>query len=187
MPKLWTESIDAHKRAVRDATLDAAAALVAERGVRGVTMAAIAQTAGIGRATLYKYFPDIDAILLAWHERQIATHLGDLAALRAGDGDALARLEAVLNAYALIHHEHRRSELAALLHQGEHVARAERHVRDLLRGLVAEGAAAGLVRDDVPADEVAVYCLHACSAASELASKAASRRLVRITMDGLAP
>ena len=32
VPKLWTETIDAHRAAVREAALDATAALVAERG-----------------------------------------------------------------------------------------------------------------------------------------------------------
>ncbi|TIU18274.1 MAG: TetR/AcrR family transcriptional regulator, partial [Mesorhizobium sp.] len=32
MPKLWNETIDAHRRAVRDASLDATGALVAKHG-----------------------------------------------------------------------------------------------------------------------------------------------------------
>ena len=79
MPKLWTETIDAHRRAVRDAALDATAALVAEHGLTSVTMSQIATETGVGRATLYKYFPDVEAILLAWHERQITRHLQHLA------------------------------------------------------------------------------------------------------------
>ncbi|RUV80905.1 TetR/AcrR family transcriptional regulator, partial [Mesorhizobium sp. M5C.F.Ca.IN.020.14.1.1] len=78
MPKLWNETIDAHRRAVRDATLDATAALVAERGLLSVTMAKIAEETGIGRATLYKYFRDVEAILVAWHERQVTGHLEHL-------------------------------------------------------------------------------------------------------------
>jgi AcrR family transcriptional regulator len=59
-------------------------------------MSQIAEQAGIGRATLYKYFPDVEAILLAWHEGQITGHLEHLAELRDQPGDAAQRLEAVL-------------------------------------------------------------------------------------------
>jgi len=71
VPKLWNETIEAHRRTVRLAVLETTAALVAEHGLRSVTMSQIAEDTGIGRATLYKYFPDVEAILLAWHERQI--------------------------------------------------------------------------------------------------------------------
>ena len=33
MPRIWSETIDAHRAAVREATLDATAALVAEQGL----------------------------------------------------------------------------------------------------------------------------------------------------------
>ena len=131
VPKLWNETIEAHRRAVRDAILDTTAALVAEHGLRSVTMSQIAEQTGIGRATLYKYFPDVEAILLAWHERQVTGHLGQLAEVRDQAGDAGERLEAVLEAYALISHEsrgHHGTELAALLHRGEHVARAQQQL-----------------------------------------------------------
>jgi len=187
MPKLWNETIEAHRREVRDATLDTAAALVEEHGLLAVTMSQIAEETGIGRATLYKYFSSVEAILVAWHKRQVARHLEHLAEVRDQAGDAGKRLEAVLEAYALIAYEHHGTELAALLHRGEHVARAQQHLRDLIRDLLTEAAETGDLRDDVPPDEIASYCLHALAAASSLPSKAAVRRLVTVTLAGLHP
>jgi AcrR family transcriptional regulator len=190
VPRLWNETIEAHRRAVRDAILDTTWALVTEHGLPSVTMSQIAEETGIGRATLYKYFPDVEAILLAWHERQITGHLEHLAEIRDQAGGAAERLEAVLEAYALISHEshgHHDTELGAFLHRGEHVARAQQQLSDFIRDLLAEGAETGDVRDDVTPDELASYCLHALRAASSLPSKAAVRRLVTVTLAGLRP
>jgi AcrR family transcriptional regulator len=187
VPKLWNESIVAHRAAVRDATLDTTAELVAAHGLRSVTMSQIAEETGIGRATLYKYFPDVEAILVAWHERQISGHLDYLAEVRNQADEPHERLDAVLEAYALIQHEHHGTELAALLHRGEHVARAQHQLRDFLRDLLGEAAETGALRDDVPPDELASYCLHALTAASGLPSKAAVRRLVTVILAGLHP
>jgi AcrR family transcriptional regulator len=192
VPKLWTETIQAHRAAVRDAILDTTAALVAEHGLLSVTMSQIAETTGIGRATLYKYFPDVEAILFAWHERQIIAHLAQLEEIRDQPGDAGQRLEAVLEAYALISHdrfshEHPGPELAALLHRGPHLTRAQQHVHDLIKDLLTEVTATGNLREDVAPDELARYCVHALGAASSLPSKAAVHRLVTVTMAGLRP
>lgn len=190
MPKLWNATIEEHRREVREAILDTTVALVAEHGPLSVTMSQIAEETGIGRATLYKYFPDVEAILHAWHERQINGHLSYLAEVRDRAGDAVDRLAAVLEAYALIAHEsrgHRDSELAALLHQGGQVAAAETHLRDMVRDLLAQSAEAGHVRNDVSPAELAGFCLHALAAASALPSKAAVRRLVAVTLTGLRP
>ena len=146
VPKLWDDTIEAHRRAVRDATLDTTAALVAAHGLSAVTMSQVAEETGIGRATLYKYFSDVETILVAWHERQVAGHLQYLAEVRERAGEPGERLAAVLETYALIHHEAHGSDLAALLHRGEHVARAQQHLRDFLRDLLAEAAEAGDVR-----------------------------------------
>jgi AcrR family transcriptional regulator len=190
VPKLWSKTIDAHRREVSDAILDTTAAVVAEHGLLAVTMSQIAEETGIGRATLYKYFPDVEAILLAWHERQISMHLEYLVQVRDQAGDAGRRLKAVLDAYALISHEshgHHDRELAGFLHRDEQVARAQQQLRGMIRDLVAEGAEAGKLRDDVSPDELASYCLHALTAASNLPSKAAVRRLVTVTLAGLRP
>ena len=188
VPRLWNDTIRAHRAAVNDAILDTTAALVAKHGLRSVTMSQIAEQTGIGRATLYKYFPDVEAILAAWHERQIAAHLQRLTDLRDQAGDAGQRLSAVLEAYALISHDthgHHDSELAAILHRDEQVTRAQHQLRDMIRDLLTEAVATGEVRNEVAPDQLTSYCLHALAAAGSLPSKAAVQRLVTVTLAGL--
>ena len=187
MPRIWSETIEAHRDAVREAAIDATAALVAEHGLTGVTMSQIAKDAGIGRATLYKYFPDVESILRAWHERQIDRHLGELLQIRDQTAGAGERLEAVLTAYAkaISHTRPHDIDAAAMLHRGEHVAAAHQHLREFLRDLIADAAAAGAARRDIPADELALYSLHALAAATSLHDPAAIGRLTRATLTGL--
>lgn len=190
MPRLWSETIEAHRRAVRETTLDITAALVAEHGLRAVTMSRIAEETGIGRATLYKYFPDVEAILRAWHERQIAGHLRELAEIRGKAGNPHDALRAVLEGYALIahgSHGHHDAELAAFLHRDEQVGRARQQLHELIRDLLSDAANGRSVRDDVDPDELARYCLHALMAAGNLPSEAAVKRLVDVTLSGLRP
>ena len=190
MPKLWTETIETHRREVRDAILDTTAALVAEHGLLAVTMTQIAEETGIGRATLYKYFPDVEAILLAWHERQIAAHLAYLSEVRDQAAGAGERLEAVLETYALLSRHsggHQDAGFVELLHRDDQIGPAQRQVHDMIRDLLIEAAKTGEVRGDVAPDELASYCLHALAGAGSQRSKAAVRRLVSVTMDGLRP
>ena len=190
MPKLWSDTIEAHRRTVHDAILDSTWALVSDRGLLAVTMSQIAQEAGIGRATLYKYFPDVEAILQACHRRLVTAHLQHLDALRRGAGKPYERLAAVLTAYALIGHHRERhgpQELAALLHRGERIAEAQQQLVDLLRGVLVEVAEVGQLRGDVPPEELASYCLHALGAAGSVHSEAAVHRLVAVAMAGLRP
>jgi AcrR family transcriptional regulator len=190
VPKLWNETIEEHRREVREAILDTTVALVAEHGLRSVTMSQIAEQTGIGRATVYKYFPGVEAILHAWHEQQIIGHLRYLAEVRDRAGDPRGRLAAVLEAYALISHESRRhndTELAALMHRDEQVSRAEQQLRRMVRDLITEGQKSDDVRRDVTPEELVSYCLHALTAAGGLPSRAAVRRLVTVTLAGLHP
>jgi AcrR family transcriptional regulator len=187
MPKLWNETIETHRHDVREAILEATMALVAEHGPLSVTMSQIAEKTGIGRATLYKYFVDVESILVAWHDRQVSHHLAHLAELRNRPGDARARLQTVLEAFALMRHEHHDPDLSALVHRREHIGHAHQQLTDLVRDLIAEAVTEGLVRDDVAPAELATYCLHAISAAGSLTSRPAVHRLVRITIAGLRP
>lgn len=188
MPKLWSKTVDEHRAAVRDAIIDTTAGLVSEHGLLSVNMSELADRTGIGRATLYKYFPDIEAILHAWHERQISGHLEHLVQVRDHAADAGQRLEAVLEAFALHVQEsrgHQDKELAALMHGDGHVAQAQQRLQGMIGELLTEAVTAGEVRDDVEVDELASFCLHSLTAASRLRSKASVRRLLAVTMAGL--
>jgi len=190
VPKLWNETIETHRRDVRHAILATTAALVAERGLLNVTMSQIAEQTGIGRATLYKYFPDVEAILRAWHAEQIAHHLACLTEVRNQAVGPAQRLKTVLEAFAALSHGshgHFDTDLVALLHRDEQVGQARQQVRHMIRDLLAEAAAAGEVRVDVAPAELAAYCVHALAAAGTLPSKAAVRRLVTVTLAGLRP
>ena len=190
VPKLWNETIESHRRDVRAAVLDTTAALVAEHGLLSVTMSRIAEETGIGRATLYKYFPDVESILHAWHERQINSHLERLAQARDSAGAGAGRVEAVLTAYALTARDsgrHQDTDLAAVLHRDDRVVRAHQSLRRMIRDVLTEAVDAGDVRGDVDPDELVSYSLHALEAARGLRSKAAVHRLVALTLAGMRP
>jgi len=124
--------------------------------------------------------------VVAWHDREVTGHLAHLVEVRDGAGNPGARLEAVFEAYALITYERPHdTEAASLVHRGEHVGRAQRHLRDFVRDLLAEAAATGDVRGDVAVDELASYCVYALTAAGSLPSKAAVRRLVTVILAGI--
>ena len=188
MPRLWNDTIDAHRRDVQAAVLDATWQLVSEQGLLSVTMSDIAERAGIGRATLYKYYSSVESILNAHHERHVSSHLNELTALKDQPGAPMTRLERVLTAYAFIcHHRgrHGTQDLSALLHKGDHVQKAEAQIRNLFRDLIEHAAAERAVRADASPAELADFCVHALAAAGSLRSHAATRRLVAITVDGL--
>lgn len=186
MSKSWGESVATHRHAVRDAIKNATWSLVHEHGATGVSMSRIADRVEISRATLYRYFSDVDSILVEWHADKIHSHVTQLRQAADGIGDPVERLTAVLTCYATIAGgEPRGGELATLLHQGAHLARAEQQVLDLFTELLASAAQAGAVRSDVPPAELARYCLYALAAADDPARPGSG--LVRVVLAGLRP
>ncbi|MGH3383525.1 MAG: TetR/AcrR family transcriptional regulator [Nocardioidaceae bacterium] len=188
MPKLWEESIDSHRRAVRDAITEAAWHLAEEHGPLALTMSQVAKAAGIGRATLYKYFTDVESILVAHHARHVEGHLQTLDDLRRDSEPVSSRLVAVVRAYASIcfhRQQHVSTDVRALVHRGPEVADAEDRLRRVFAELIEEAAEDGLVRTDVSVDELAWYCLYALPAAGQAADPDQVGRLVRVVLDGL--
>jgi len=182
VPNLWEDTIDAHRRSVVEAIVDTLAELVADDGAASVTMAKLARRTGLGRATLYRYFPDIGSVFAVLHERQLGAQLEQLSALRDQGVDPGERLEAVLEAYALMTFDRSTVEVPAAGRGADGDP-----VRDLVRELLVENAAAGAVREDVTPDELALFCVHALAGARDLPSTAAVSRLVTVTMTGLLP
>lgn len=157
-------------------------------------MSEIAGKTGIGRATLYKYFPDVETILAVWHERQVRRHLNHLGEVRDKTVGPDERLEAVLTAFAQIQRERVRhrgqshvSELAVLLHTDDQLAQAQHEVHGLIAELITDAVTAGTVRSDIRPDELAGYCIHALEAAGHARSEEAISRLVMLTLAGMRP
>lgn len=185
MPKIWNATINSHKQAVHEAVLDATGALVMQRGFSGVTMSEIASTAGISRATLYKYVPDAGAALLAWHERQVERHLIQLEEVRAAAPDPYAALRDVLTTYAELQASGHGAEVPPFLHQPPNMAHAHHRLLHLVHDSIAEAAAAGAVRRDYSATELTHYCLAALSGAGPRGWAGDRRRIAMLVLDGL--
>jgi AcrR family transcriptional regulator len=86
----------------REHLLDAAEALVAERGFHAVSIEAVAREAGITRPIVYGHFTDLPGLLEALVEREGARALAQLAALLPTDlaaGDPSDQLLAGLRGY----------------------------------------------------------------------------------------
>lgn len=186
MPKLWNDTIETHRHSVREATLDATAALVAERGLAAVTMSQIAKDTGIGRATLYKYFPDVEAILVAWHERMIGQHMERIHAAHQKSTGPLSALRVVLETYAHSMQSQRGHALAAHLHTLPHAKNAAGHLQQFVRQLMVEAVKAEAIRSDIPPDELTAFVLGAVSAAADRPSKKSAEHLVELALAGLA-
>lgn len=187
MPKSWGDSIATHRNAVREGIKDATWSLVHEYGATGLSMSQIADRVGVSRATLYRYFPDVDSILVEWHTDKIHSHVAQLRQVVADVGDPAERLEAMLECYATIARGVPHSgELATLLHQGALVARAEQQILDLLADVIASAVATGAARGDVAPAELARYCLHALAAVNR-SDASTTPDLVPVVLAGLRP
>ncbi|WP_299169068.1 TetR/AcrR family transcriptional regulator [uncultured Arthrobacter sp.] len=186
MPKLWTKTVEAHRLAVRTAALDAVALLIAQDGFAGVSMTRVAEQAGITRATLYKYFPDVEALLGAWHERQVSEHLAGLERVRRETAGPGRPLQAVLEAYALMIYDRSAHDSSPpALHRGSHVDHAHLHLEAFIADLIradAQERAADLAME--PSD-LARYCIQAVGSARSLSSRDAVPSLVSVTVRGI--
>ncbi|MBN9209779.1 MAG: TetR/AcrR family transcriptional regulator [Microbacterium ginsengisoli] len=171
MSKSWHETIGDHRRDVRTSIVHAAWSLVHEKGPLAITMADVAERAGVARATLYKNFPSVEAILTAAHAERVAAHLVRLEAALDAAPDAASALEDLINQYAEIAFQRARKggpDLHGLLHKGgEHEAQEARLI-ELFARVIAAAQTDGIVRDEVAAADLAAYCVASIAAAGNL-------------------
>jgi AcrR family transcriptional regulator len=79
----------------RDRILDAAAAVMRERGIAHATTKEIAKAAGFSEATLYKHFADKTEMFVRVLAERLPPFVPVLAGLRPGDGAVAGNLRAV--------------------------------------------------------------------------------------------
>jgi len=130
------------------AILDAAAHALSEHG-RGANMADVAAAAGVSRATLYRYYPDREALLdaLASHAlADAAARLADAGLERAPVDEAIERIVRALTAVG-----DRYAVLARAQVEGD-PGEIERLIAAPMRAVFARGLESGLFRQDLPAE-----------------------------------
>lgn len=192
MPRLWSDTVQQHRHDVREAILDKAAALIQARGLPAVTMSQIAKDVGIGRATLYKYFNSVEEVIVAWHERQVTEHLEQLTGAIEREQTGLERLSTLIGAHArALHHHHDPALVLIDPHFPDAVndalTAAQDRIRHLLVTVLTEGASTGVLRTDVPPEELANFVLHSLGAAADLPPADAVDRLVNMVIGALLP
>ncbi len=136
------------KPALRDhlatSMLDAAATVLTERG-DSASMADIAGAAGVGRATLYRYFPTREALLAALSEAALDELAERIAAARLDTvpvAEALARLTRAFLGTG--------SRYTAFLRGSASREEVDRRLGAPVLDLFRRGAAEGTLRGDVP-------------------------------------
>ncbi len=93
MPRIRAESVPAHREQMRTALLDAFGELMAEVGYAGLTLAQVAERAGMVRNTAYGYVADKEALLMAYVERSVEEFIaGVREEMAAAPPDAPAQL-----------------------------------------------------------------------------------------------
>jgi AcrR family transcriptional regulator len=170
-----------HKQRLRATIIDATVDLVRDRGRGDVSMSAVAAAAGIGRATLYNYFPDVDHILAAFVVDEFDRHFANLDAELADTAGPLARLQVVVGVTVEYLASPRHQAGSSIVGLDDFSPDAQSLVdaamdgfRQRLAAIVDEAVTAGLLRDDI--DPVFLtHALHHLLAAARTATLAGSQ------------
>jgi len=148
MPARSAASVVPRYDRTKAAILDASAQALSEHG-RRASMADLAAAAGVSRATLYRYYPDREALLDALTSHALAeaaTRLADAGLERAPVEEAIERIVRALTAvgdrYAVLAREQVEGDPAEI----------DRLIAAPMRAVFARGLENGLLRQDLPAE-----------------------------------
>jgi AcrR family transcriptional regulator len=103
--------------------LEAASQILEQGGLAAFTTNAVAERAGVSIGTLYQYFADKNAVLLALAQQETKRALGDVAQALQGDGDGTAEGRVRAMVRAMVHAfrgraKARKAVMQAILAQG---------------------------------------------------------------------
>ncbi len=177
----------ADARRNREALLAAAEEVFADQGAEA-PLEVVARRAGVGRGTLYRHFPDREALAVAVYERRLAG-LEELAEQHRDDPDLLEQL-----VLGVADRQTRVPGLVTvLLATGADAGALDRimqRTRDLVAGPLAQARARGEVRDDVTEDDLMLLFGMVDGLVRSLPPGEADERVhraCRLVLDGVRP
>lgn len=165
MPRIVAGTLAAHRAQVHQRVYDAFAELMSERSFDAITMAGLAERAGIGRTAIYHHFPDREAVLVGFATDITHAYLRELDAALDGVDDPAEQLRTYVR-----HHLEAGDRFhmgmgptivgslsdAARLEIRDHIVAVER----VLRGILERGRDRGvLTYNDL---DTTLSLLHAC-------------------------
>lgn len=148
----WHQARLDHRTRQAESIAANALALIAEHGAPALTMAAIASAAGMSRQTLYRYYPDVDAVLVGLAEL-IASHDEHFEAQVTQLQDPATQLDLIVQTI-IDARGHGQSDSAALRatlppQARDVLNRHEGRIQHLLATVLAAGINEGLFRHDL--------------------------------------
>ena len=201
MPRIRAASIEEHKIRTRSDILEAAAALFRAEGYSATNLADIAAFVGIGRTTLYEYFPDKESILVDLVEDRLpAVVEGMLEDLPAGISHRERLSELLVRGIVYVSTEDDLGsmvmrELPRLSRSSQvRIAKAHERLSDEVTAICEAGIASGEFRAFAPDDAGRIVSALMMSASSAMLRDADAKSrmhemadtLVRFVFDGLA-
>ncbi len=151
-----TPQIQARLDAQRSALLDAAGALLADRGYAACSISAVAARAGISTGSVYTHFPSKSVLVADVFRTVVGREVEAVRAAVAAESGALDRVRAVIETFAGRALKQPRRAYALLAEPVEPVVDELRlqfrlAFRDVLAGAVADGVATGELPHQNPA------------------------------------
>ncbi len=167
MPRVTGGSLEEHRRTARARVFDAFSRLLYERGYDAITLADIAETAGMARTSMYNYYPSKEALLVAYTDDEMARFVNDLRIELHRSPEPIARLRLFVRRqleYFATHHLPPGGALRDVL-SGDAFRRIYEHARtleDILRQILTDGAADGSFPVSIVEDPETVPLVTAC-------------------------
>jgi AcrR family transcriptional regulator len=156
-----------HTGVRQDQLTDATLAVLAEHGLRGLSIAAVARRVGLTPSAIYRHFPSKDAMLDAVLDRMRERLHGAIAAARAETDDPVEALRRLLGRHMLL--MRRNAALPrVVLSDDYHIGHPERRQRllgvfsgylDGVADIIRQGQRLGSIRVDVNARSLAILFL----------------------------
>jgi len=155
----------------RQRIVESALALIAERGLGGVTMTALADAAGVARQTLYNHFPDLDAIVVAVLDQHGSAAVDQLRSLLEAIPDPAGKLEQIV-LYRIAGASHGREVgllSAALSREAQRLTAEHSDAEmDVIAAVIEAGVENGTFRSDLDAASMTLVVQRMLDASGDL-------------------
>ena len=152
-----SEVVERKREAKRQAILDAAVRLFAERGYSATRMADVAESLGLHKPALYYYFDSKEAVLVELIRTRVGAALDALRAIAASPCLPADKIGEAVRTHLRVFHEHphlytvfNSEKLHAVsLEAAAIVDELGRHYERLWEDMLMEGVASGVLRPDL--------------------------------------